>query len=134
MTPARRTRGILPLLATALVAAACASSENNDSPPAAAPTTSSGASSTTAAPQAVDRLTVAAADDVGPLNIFASHEEPITELVYDKLLAPSPYVAEPKPWLATAVRMVDPATWEADLRTDVSWHDGERFTAQDVVF
>lgn len=81
-----------------------------------------------------DRLSVAVAKDVGPLNIFASHEEPLTELVYDKLLAPSPYVDDPQPWLATEVRMVNPSTWEVDLRDDVTWHDGETFDAEDVVF
>lgn len=30
-----------------------------------------------------DRLTIAVPEDVGPPNIFASHEEPLTELVYD---------------------------------------------------
>jgi peptide/nickel transport system substrate-binding protein len=82
----------------------------------------------------VERLTVAVPEDVGPLNIFASHEEPLTELVYDKLLAPSPYVAEPQPWLASDVRQVDASTWEVDLRDGVTWHDGEAFTADDVVF
>jgi peptide/nickel transport system substrate-binding protein len=95
----------------------------------------------TAQPEAVDvagerveRLTVAIPEDVGPLNIFASHEEPLTELVYDKLLAPSPYVDQPQPWLASEVRQVDPSTWEVDLRHGISWHDGEAFTAEDVVF
>lgn len=86
------------------------------------------------APETVESLTVAVPEDVGPLNIFASHEEPLTELVYDKLVAPSPYVEDPQPWLASAVRQVDPSTWEVDLRDDVRWHDGERFTAGDVVF
>ncbi len=82
----------------------------------------------------VERLTVAVPEDVGPLNIFASHEEPLTELVYDKLLAPSPYTKDPQPWLASEVRQVDPSTWEVDLRDGVTWHDGEAFTADDVVF
>ncbi|MDP8929505.1 MAG: ABC transporter substrate-binding protein, partial [Actinomycetota bacterium] len=84
--------------------------------------------------EAPSRLTIAVRQDFGPLNIFASHEEGLTELVYDKLLAPSPYVSEPQPWLATQVVAVDPSTWEVTLRDDVSWHDGVRFTASDVVF
>lgn len=86
------------------------------------------------APLDVESLEIAVPEDVGPLNIFASHEEPLTELVYDKLLAPSPYVDEPQPWLATEVRGIDASTWEVDLRDDVTWHDGERFTADDVLF
>lgn len=130
-----RVRHVLPLLAAAtLLAAGCGSEAAPDGAEAAAagtPDTSSSSQPPAANP---DKLTVALAADVGPLNIFASHDEPITELVYDKLVAPSPYVDEPKPWLATAVRMVDPSTWEADLRTDVTWHDGEKFAADDVVF
>lgn len=87
-----------------------------------------------AAPRGVESLTVAVPEDVGPLNIFASHEESLTELVYDKLVAPSPYVADPQPWLASAVREIDASTWEVDLRDDVRWHDGERFTVDDVLF
>lgn len=82
----------------------------------------------------VEELRVAFPSDEGPLNIFAQHEEALTELVYDKLLAPSPYVDEPQPWLASRVEQVDPSTWEVELRGDVTWHDGEPFTAADVAF
>lgn len=81
-----------------------------------------------------ERLTIAVPEDVGPLNIFGSHEEPLTELVYDKLLAPSPYVDQPQPWLASEVRQVDPSTWEVVLRDGIRWHDGEALKADDVVF
>lgn len=81
-----------------------------------------------------ERLTVAVPADVGPLNIFVQHEEWLTDLVYDKLVAPSPYVAEPQPWLASEVVAVDGSTWEVTVRDDVTWHDGEAFTAADVVF
>ncbi len=86
------------------------------------------------APAEAERLRIAVPRDTGPLNIFAGSPEPIAELVYDKLVAPSPYVDEPQPWLATAVRQVDPSTWEVDLRQGVSWHDGQPFTVDDVVF
>src|SRR5690606_38620669 len=82
----------------------------------------------------VDRLTIAVPVDVGPINLFAQHEEALTELVYDKLLAPSPYVDEPQPWLAEEVVMRDELTWSVTLRDDVTWHDGEPFTADDVAF
>ncbi|MCA1604520.1 MAG: hypothetical protein LC775_03350, partial [Acidobacteria bacterium] len=51
-------------------------------------------------PSEADRLRIAVPRDVGPLNIFVGAPEPLAELVYDKLVAPSPYVAEPRPWLA----------------------------------
>ncbi len=82
----------------------------------------------------ISSLRIAIPQDVGPLNIFAQHEEPLTELVYDKLLAPSPYVEDPQPWLAKSVTKIDPSTWEVAVRDGVSWHDGEPFTAEDVKF
>lgn len=118
------------IIGTALLAAACGSDpspgarEQAEAQPIAAPET----------PAELAKLTVAVAEDVGPVNIFASHEEPLTELVYDKLLSPSPYVDDPQPWLATSVTAVDPSTWEVKLREDVTWHDGEPFTAADVEF
>lgn len=105
------------IVATALLASACGSTD----PSAQAPTTA-------------DTLTVAVSKDSGPLNIFAGQTDQMTELIYDKLLAPSPYVAEPQPWLATDVRQVNATTWDVDLRDDVTWHDGEAFTADDVAF
>src|SRR5690606_31892083 len=66
--------------------------------------------------------------------LFAGASDQLIELIYDKLLSPSPYVEEPQPWLATEVRQIDPAVWEADLRTDVTWQAGVPFTPKDVVF
>lgn len=107
------------ILAPALLATACGSSDSTAS--ADGPTTA-------------DSVTIAVAKDSGPLNIFAGQTDQMTELVYDKLLSPSPYVAEPQPWLATEVKQIDATTWDVELRDDVTWHDGEAFTADDVVF
>ncbi|WP_232717333.1 ABC transporter substrate-binding protein [Gordonia metallireducens] len=85
-------------------------------------------------PETATTLTVATNKDSGPLNIFAGQTDQMAEMVYDKLLAPSPYVAEPQPWLATSVEQIDATTWEVALRDDVKWHDGEPFTADDVMF
>jgi peptide/nickel transport system substrate-binding protein len=38
------------------------------------------------------------------------------------------------PGLAMAWRLVDPTTWEIELRPNVRFHDGTPFTARDVVF
>ncbi|MQA14638.1 MAG: peptide ABC transporter substrate-binding protein [Pseudonocardiaceae bacterium] len=81
-----------------------------------------------------DQLRIAVAEDFGPLNILNQSEDPLTFLVYDRLVAPSPYAQDPQPWLATEVRNVDPKTWMISLREDVTWHDGEPLTAQDVAF
>ncbi|QXQ11617.1 ABC transporter substrate-binding protein [Paeniglutamicibacter sp. Y32M11] len=85
-------------------------------------------------PATAEELTIALDKDTGPINLFSGASDQLIELVYDKLLSPSPYVDEPQPWLATQVRQIDPGTWEADLRTDVSWQDGVPFTPDDVVF
>jgi peptide/nickel transport system substrate-binding protein len=54
--------------------------------------------------------------------------------VYDPLFVRSPDL-EPVPALATeATSSEDGLTWSIKLREDVTWHDGEAFTAEDVVF
>lgn len=111
-------RRVLPLLViTGLLATGCSTAGDVGTGPATA-----------------DRLTIAIQEDRGPVNLFAGVSEPLAELVYDKLVAPSPYVDAPQPWLATAVRAIDPSTWEVDLRQDVTWHDGRPFGVEDVVF
>lgn len=81
-----------------------------------------------------DRLTIAIPQDRGPVNIFAGIDDRLTGLVYDTLLAPSPYVADPQPWLAEEVRQLDPSTVEVRIRQGVAWQDGVPFTADDVKF
>ncbi|SDY63339.1 ABC transporter substrate-binding protein [Halopenitus persicus] len=83
-------------------------------------------------------LRIATDSDPGsPLNIYVSSHSKfdwMKDLVYDRLLAPSPYVDEPMPGLAKETNQVDDTTWTATIRSDASWHDGEPFTADDVVF
>ncbi|MFN2556851.1 MAG: ABC transporter substrate-binding protein [Nitriliruptorales bacterium] len=113
-------RLVLLALVTTLLATACAE----------------GGGDRQVASEPPSRLRVAVTRDFGSLNIFAADfdEEGLTELVYDKLLAPSPYVREPQPWLATRVIALDSSTWQVTLREDVTWHDGEPFNADDVAF
>lgn len=57
-----------------------------------------------------------------------------TMLVYDTLFW-SQSRLEPEPWLATGAEPSDDfRTWTVSLRDDVTWHDGEAFTAEDVAF
>lgn len=116
--------------------------------PAAAPTTVPAAAAAkpaeavkpAAAPAVADtrvpKLTIAVPLDVGPLNIYSSDSayDWMVELVYDKLLSPSPYAEKPLPGLAESATQVDPSTWVVKLRDGVKWHDGKPFTADDVVF
>jgi peptide/nickel transport system substrate-binding protein len=120
--PHRRPRVVMAPLALALVAAACSS------------TTGTGGGTASAGGTSADRLTIAITQDRGPVNIFAGIDDRLADLVYDKLLAPSPYVADPQPWLAEEVRQVDPTTVEARLRQGVRWHDGVAFGPDDVKF
>ena len=57
-----------------------------------------------------------------------------TMLVYDTLFW-SQATLDPEPWLATGAEASDDfRTWTVTLRDDVTWHDGEAFTADDVAF
>ncbi len=90
-------------------------------------------------PEQVDRLTIATEADKGNLTPYSFRPPPgihseLTGLVYDTLFL-DPYTEEPIPWLATeASASSDATTWTVTLRDDVTWHDGEEFTAEDVAF
>ena len=86
---------------------------------------------------AADPLIVLIDNDEGPItpanfNTFIGFW--MIGWVYDPLFARSPDL-EPVPALATeATPDADGLTWHVTLRDDVTWHDGEPFTADDVVF
>ena len=103
---------------------------------AAKPTEAPKPAAAAAADKRIAKLTVAIPLDTGPLNIYSSDSafDYLVELVFDKLLAPSPYVDKPLPGLAESATQVDPSTWVVKLRDGVKWHDGKPFTADDVVF
>ena len=42
--------------------------------------------------------------------------------------------AQIEPALAVAWKLIDPTTWQFDLRQGVRFHDGTRFTSEDVIF
>ncbi|MEK5108933.1 ABC transporter substrate-binding protein [Cytobacillus sp. FSL K6-0129] len=82
----------------------------------------------------VEELKIGVPSDVGPLNIYTGNMDWLTDLVYDKLFSPSPYVDEPQPWLAESAEQLDDTTWRVRIRSGIKWHDGEDFTAEDVKF
>jgi peptide/nickel transport system substrate-binding protein len=88
----------------------------------------------TPAQRQIARLTVALPRDGGPLNVYLSSYDILLELVHDKLFAPSPFVPDPEPALAERATQLDPSTWVVELRRNVTWHDGQPFTADDVKF
>ncbi|MEH7125338.1 ABC transporter substrate-binding protein [Bacillus sp. JJ1532] len=57
----------------------------------------------------------------------------VSELVYDGLIVLSANL-EPEPALAKEWENPDPTTWIFTLRDDVTFHDGEPFTAEDVKY
>jgi peptide/nickel transport system substrate-binding protein len=57
-----------------------------------------------------------------------------TEAVYDSLVSYDVARGEIEPLLAKAWRRIDPQTLEFDLRDDVTWQDGAKFTAADVLY
>lgn len=123
----------LSVLAMMLVLAGCSSEkEASSSNTTSTDSTNSPASEEKA--EQVDELTVGLASDVGPLNIYTGNLDWLTDLVYDKLFSPSPYVDEPTPWLAESATQLDDTTWEVKVQSGIKWHDGEDFTAEDVKF
>lgn len=90
-------------------------------------------------PEQVERLTVATEADKGNVTPYSFRPPPgihseMVGLVYDTLFL-DPYTEEPIPWLATeATPDEDSKIWTVKLRDDVTWHDGEKFTAEDVAF
>ncbi len=57
-----------------------------------------------------------------------------TEAIFDNLLKFDEHAYKFEPLLAKSWRQVDDKTLEYTLRDDVKWHDGEKFTADDVVY
>ena len=74
-------------------------------------------------------------DTMNPLTSYSTEALEVQQLIYDKLMD---YDANLKavPALATVLRRVGRRRHEVTyhLRTGVTWHDGEPFTADDVVF
>ncbi len=130
---------MLALLLSLIMAACQPGGTNNEDD------SSSQLDTTAAQPTAAAEPTAAPAQ---PLIVLIDNDEgPITPAnfntfigfwmigwVYDPLFARAPDLT-PIPALATeASPSADGLTWNVKLRQDVQWHDGEPFTADDVVF
>ncbi len=115
----------LPIIFFSLFLGACSSNEEHGEVKETSDTEST---------EKLENLTIGLSSDVGPLNIYTGNLDWLTDMVYDKLFSPSPYVNEPIPWLAESAEQIDDDTWEVVIRDGIKWHDGEDFTAQDVKF
>lgn len=60
-------------------------------------------------------------------------DKQVEDHVFERLVAMD-HNSRPIPGLATAWRAINDTTWEFKLRENVKWHDGQPFTADDVVF
>jgi ABC-type dipeptide transport system, periplasmic component len=58
----------------------------------------------------------------------------ISRMIWDGLLYRDPVTNEYIPNLATSYEWIDSKTLQFDLRSDVNFHNGEKFDADDVVF
>ena len=74
--------------------------------------------------------------DVTSLDPHIGKETPavtVTCQIFDTLLTMNED-NEPSPLLAESYEQIDERTWKFKLREDVTFHDGEPMTAEDVVF
>jgi len=62
-----------------------------------------------------------------------SADTQVQEHIFEALVGLDPN-SQPIPGLAESWRPLDETTWEFKLRQGVKWHDGEDFTAEDVIF
>src|SRR5690242_13296664 len=58
----------------------------------------------------------------------------VGKAIFDSLIYYSAEKARFQPFLAESWKRIDDTTIEFKLRTDVKWHDGKPFTADDVVY
>lgn len=74
-------------------------------------------------------------DTLNPLTMIDTISFELSRLTYNFLVGFSSSGFKPEPELATAwTQSEDGRTWTFDLREDVSWSDGQPFTAKDVAF
>ena len=60
-------------------------------------------------------------------------DKQVEDHIFERLVAMD-HNSRPIPGLATSWRSISDTTWEFKLRENVKWHDGQPFTADDVVF
>ncbi len=72
-------------------------------------------------------------DNINPLDSTTVWGWKFMRLYYDKLVRLTPDV-EPEPWAAESIENIDDHTLEVVIRDDMSFHDGEPVTVEDVKF
>lgn len=89
----------------------------------------------TAAPASAADLTVGARFDpsLDPHFLYLSTNMAYAQHIFEPLVARD-VNSQPVPGLAESWRAIDDRTWEFKLRRGVKFHDGQEFTAEDVLF
>ncbi len=89
----------------------------------------------TAAPVSAADLTVGARFDpsIDPHYLYLSTNMAYAQHIFEPLVARD-VNSQPIPGLAESWRPIDDQTWEFKLRRGVKFHDGQEFTAEDVLF
>ena len=127
-----RGRAMAVVGVLALLAGACGTEEPEDSAPVATES-----EPTESAAETGGTVVAAITADPGGLNpavTTSGGTHTAAELLYNGLVDVSPE-GEPVPELATSWEIEDDGTlYRFQLRDDVTWHDGEAFTADDVVY
>ncbi|HLZ69657.1 MAG TPA: peptide ABC transporter substrate-binding protein [Dehalococcoidia bacterium] len=89
----------------------------------------------TGSPVDSDTLTIIRSEDLSAFNPTALNSYSPYTFVYDPLVWIDEYTLDPKPWLASSWSISpDGKSYTFKLRSDVKWHDGTPFTADDVAF
>lgn len=112
------------MLAVLFVIAGCSSDDNTD------PEGEAGAGS-----EKTGDITVGMLSDVVSLDLHGSndaHSSQVRSNIYERLLNQDVNM-ELQPGLAEEFEQVDEKTWNFKLREDTTFHNGEDFTAEDVV-
>ncbi len=72
-------------------------------------------------------------ESISPYFDFRPEIDVFSHLIWDRLFHRDPNSAAFKPHLATKLKWIGITTLEIDLRSDVVFHNGDKFTADDVV-
>ena len=89
------------------------------------------------AQKAKDTLRMPLAREISTIDPYmetGSHNRFMAENVHDSLIAYDERANKLAPLLAKSWRVIDDKTFEFDLNEDIVWHDGQKFTADDVVY
>ncbi|MBM3523377.1 MAG: ABC transporter substrate-binding protein [Alphaproteobacteria bacterium] len=101
-----------------------------------AATAATAAAAGPASAQAPNTLTIGVRSETSSLDPHWTQfpqDKQVEDHIFNRLVSLD-HSSRPIPGLATAWKVIDDTTWEFELRRGVRWHDGQAFTADDVVF